>query len=88
MAVYIDNAFIPYRRMLMCHMIADSTDELMAMADQIGVARKWIQNPGKQDEHFDVCKEAREKAIRYGAVEITTRELATKIRDRRATGGA
>jgi hypothetical protein len=28
---------------MMCHMWADTLDELMAMADRIGVARRWIQ---------------------------------------------
>jgi hypothetical protein len=27
----------------MCHMIADSVKKLYAMADKIGVARKWFQ---------------------------------------------
>ena len=44
MAVYVDNMQAQFGRMKMCHMIADSTEELLAMADRIGVARKWIQS--------------------------------------------
>lgn len=46
MAVYVDNFNAPYGRMTMCHMIADTTDELLEMVDSIGVNRKWIQYEG------------------------------------------
>ena len=46
MTVYVDNMQASYGRMKMCHMVADSTDELLAMADRIGVARKWLQKAG------------------------------------------
>lgn len=74
MSVYIDDAMIPFGRMLMCHMIADSTNELLAMADKIGVQRKWIQLPGTPREHFDVCKQKRELAIKEGAIPISYRD--------------
>ena len=50
MSVYVDNMRAPYRRMIMCHMIADTEAELHAMADSIGVARKWYQG-----DHYDIC---------------------------------
>jgi hypothetical protein len=61
--------------MVMCHMLADSTEELLAMADAIGVARKWLQKPGTASEHFDICKSKRALAVRAGAVELTMRDL-------------
>lgn len=70
MTVYVDPARWPYGRMLMCHMWADTLDELLAMADRIGVARKWLQQPPKASwVHFDVCKSMRAKAVAAGAVE-------------------
>lgn len=75
MAVYVDDAFIPYGRMKMCHMKADTTEELLTMADTIGVQRKWIQYPGTRKEHFDISKGKRELAIANGAVAVTCREL-------------
>ena len=65
----------PFGRMIMCHMVADSTQELLEMADKIGVNRKWIQKAGTYQEHFDVCLSAKKKAIEFGAKEITMREL-------------
>ena len=54
MAVYVDDMRAPFGRMVMCHMMADSTAELHAMADQIGLSRGWVQRPGTAREHYDV----------------------------------
>lgn len=86
MGVYVDNMRASYGRMVMCHMIADSRAELDAMADQIGVARKWRQKSGTHLEHYDISLSARAKAIAAGAIEITMRELAIRLRDRREGG--
>lgn len=74
--VYVDNMNMPYGRMIMCHMIADTTEELLEMADKIGVARKWIQKKGTYQEHFDISLGAKKKAIEAGAKEISMRELS------------
>ena len=42
--VYVDDYNAPYGRMTMCHMMADTLEELHAMADKIGIARKWFQD--------------------------------------------
>jgi len=69
MAVYVDDMRAPFRRMIMCHMLADTVEELHAMADKIGVNRKWFQG-----DHYDICISKRTLAVKYGAVEITMRE--------------
>jgi Protein of unknown function (DUF4031) len=74
-SVYVDDMEAPYRGMKMCHMVADSTDELLAMVDRIGVKRKWIQYSGTAKEHFDICLAKRALAITHGAVEVTQRQL-------------
>lgn len=83
MSVYVDDPVHRYGRMLMCHMMADTGVELFEMADRIGVARKWIQEPGDAREHFDICKAKRALAVKLGAVEVTSRALVTLIRARR-----
>lgn len=83
MAVYVDNMRAGYGRMVMCHMIADSREELLAMVDRIGVDRKWIQHADTHLEHFDIALSKRALAVRHGAIEVTKRELAAKIRERR-----
>lgn len=86
MSVYVDDMEAPFGRMIMCHMIADSTEELLEMADLIGVNRKWIQKRGTPNEHFDISKGARARAVKYGAVEITQRKLGEMILERRKAG--
>ncbi len=84
MSVYIDSVNANYGRMKMSHMMADTTEELMAMADRIGVQRLWIQHEGTEREHFDVCKSKREAAIKAGAIPVSGRKLVELIQSRRA----
>lgn len=50
-------------------MLADTIEELHAMADAIGSKRNWFQG-----DHYDVPLFRREKALALGAQEITVRE--------------
>ncbi len=71
MTVYVDDMDAPYRRMIMSHMVADTDEELHAMADRIGVQRKWHQKAGTHQSHYDICKEKKALAILYGAKAIS-----------------
>ena len=82
MPVYIDNAKIKYRRMIMCHMIADTLDELHEMANKIGMRLEWFQP--NSFPHYDVCLMRKKHAIEYGAIEVSRRELALIMREIRA----
>ena len=82
MSVYVDDMRAPYGPMIMCHMAADTHDELIEMADRIGVDRRWIQKPGTPHEHFDICLSKRKLAVEHGAVEVTQRELVMHCMDR------
>lgn len=78
MSVYIDDFNAPYGRMIMCHMMADTREELDAMADKIGVARKWIQLEGRFP-HYDVCLSHKKKALSHGAIECSARDLVKRF---------
>jgi len=82
MTVFVDPPVFPYGRMKMCHMIADTEQELHEMADAIGVNRKWYQRKASFP-HYDICKSKRAIAVELGAQEVTSKELVLKIRDLR-----
>lgn len=82
MSVYVDKATMPYGRMKMCHMLADTIAELHTMADTIGIQRKWFQNHGSTP-HYDICQSKRKLAIESGAIEIGYRGVAALIKSHR-----
>lgn len=87
MTVYVDNMRAAYGRMVMCHMIADTDAELHAMADRIGVARRWHQAPPEASHsHYDIALSKRALAVAAGAVEITWRQLAYMRKRERVEG--
>jgi hypothetical protein len=81
--VYVDDMAAPFGRMKMSHLIADTTEELLAMVDAIGVQRKWIQHAGTYKEHFDISQSKRQLALAHGAQPITWKEYAHKVGARR-----
>ena len=82
MTVYVDKARNGYRRMIMCHMIADTLDELHAMAEAIGMRREWFQPTSFP--HYDVSLSRRSEAVQRGAVELERREFVLVMRKLRA----
>lgn len=88
MSVYVDKAANGYGRMVMCHMIADTPDELHAMANKIGVARRWFQDPRMMNvstPHYDICKSKRALAIAAGAIECERNDFVAAVRRIRAS---
>jgi hypothetical protein len=78
MSVYVDNQQNEFGRMKMCHMMADTLDELHAMANAIGLRREWFQP--KSTPHYDVSQSKRRLAIERGAIEIDGRKTVEFIR--------
>lgn len=69
MTVYVDDVHHQYRGMIMCHMWADTLEELLSMVDKIAVQRKWLQQPPKASwVHFDIAASKKMLAIKAGAV--------------------
>lgn len=87
MTVYVDDMYkVPmgkFGRLKMSHMMADTSEELMAMAEAIGVQRKWLQHAGRPDEHFDIAMSKRAEAVSRGAVEISMRDMARMNMEKR-----
>jgi hypothetical protein len=87
MTVYVDDMHTTEMgrlgRMKMCHMVADTTDELLEMAGRIGVQRKWLQKAGTPHEHFDIAMSKRAEAVKAGAVEVTMSQLGRITRAKR-----
>jgi hypothetical protein len=79
--VYVDNMRAKFGRLVMCHMIGDTEQELHEMADKIGVARKWYQG-----DHYDIALSKRALAVAAGAVEITLRQAGMMAGTQRRTG--
>lgn len=80
MTVYVDNARLPFRGMLMSHMLADTDDELRAMAQVVGLHDRWHQG-----DHFDINQDMRSIALANGAKQITQREAVLIRRKFRQT---
>lgn len=80
--VYVDQEQNKFRRMVMCHMFADTIAELHEMAEAIGMRREWFQP--LSFPHYDVAKGRRAVAVARGAVEVDRRTGAAIRRRLRA----
>jgi len=65
-----------------CHLIADSLDELHAMAVAIGMKRSWYQPTSSP--HYDLTEPRRAHAVELGAVELDRRTFVGKLRELRS----
>lgn len=83
MSVYVDSMKAPFRGMVMCHMVADTAEELLAMADRIELNRKWLQFPGTFREHFDIGLAKKLRALHAGAIEVTKSQLGEILQRKR-----
>lgn len=66
---------------LWCHLVADSLEELHAMAAQIGIDATRFQWQGRHP-HYDLSEQRRGLALRAGAIPVSRRELVHILRRR------
>jgi len=77
-AVYVDDASIPWRGRRGSHLVADTPEELHRAAEQLGLRRERAQDKGRT-LHYDLPEELRVRAIELGlAAPITWRELVSR----------
>jgi len=69
-SVYVDDAVHPWRGQRWAHLMADTLQELHAMAQRLGIPRRAFQNK-TSGAHYDVTVDLREDAIRLGAIPIS-----------------
>lgn len=54
-----------------CHLMADTDEELHALAGRLGLKRAWHQTrPPHSISHYDLTVRKRARAIEYGAFEV------------------
>lgn len=69
MTVYVDDVRHRFGRMVMCHLWADTTEELHLFAARLGLRRSWFQCPPKASwEHYDISLGKKAEALQLGAV--------------------
>jgi hypothetical protein len=71
--VYVDDmrrpARLTGRPARWSHLMADTHDQLMQAALDLGLRDEWIQHEGTHREHFDVTETVRQRAIAAGIAE-------------------
>jgi Protein of unknown function (DUF4031) len=69
-----------------CHLLADTRDELQAMADALGIPRQFFQDhPWRW--HHDLPEHLRARAVELGAREIEMHEVGALLKRRKAESG-
>jgi len=64
-----------------CHLMADSDEELHAMAGRLGLRRAWHQTrPPHSISHYDLTVRKRARAVQLGAIEVDMRFMPERER--------
>jgi hypothetical protein len=74
-AILVDDCIWPWRGMMFCHMVSDtSLDELHAFARWVGVPERAFGG-----DHYDVSENVREVAVAEGAMEVSSRDVVRAL---------
>lgn len=79
MAIYVDDMNAPYRGEIISHLVADTREELLQAANQLGIDLATIQRPNTPWEHFDIPENSKQEAISIGAQEVTQSDVVQLI---------
>ena len=79
MSVYVDDAVTLWRGRRWAHLMADTLDELHAMAARLGMPRRAFQDKSS-GAHYDLTEELREQALQFGAVAISRHRDREQVR--------
>lgn len=79
MTVYVDDAVHLWRGRRWAHLMADTLEELHAMAGRLEIPRRSFQNK-TSGAHYDVPSELRERAIELGALAISRHRDREQVR--------
>jgi len=79
MTVYVDDAVHLWRGRRWAHLMADTLDELHAMARALEIPLRAFQNK-TSGAHYDVPSELRERAIELGATAISRHRDRAQVR--------
>lgn len=74
----MDNAVFVWKGQRWAHLMADTLEELHAMAAQLHIPRRAFQNK-LSGAHYDVCEGMRLDAIRLGAIPISRHTDRAKV---------
>ena len=75
MAILVDDCIWPWRGMMFCHMISDtSLDELHAFARWVGVPDRAFGG-----DHYDISENVRKIAVEEGAIEVSSRRIVMAL---------
>lgn len=80
MSVYVDEIHVNLvgRLKRSCHLMADTDVELEEFASRLQVPKSW-----KHGDHYDLSPARRVRAVRDGAVEVTSRDLVILRKENR-----
>lgn len=79
MTVYVDDAVTLWRGRRWAHLMADTVEELHAMAAQLGLPRHAFQDK-RSGVHYDVNSQMRTQALQLGAVAVSRHTDREKLR--------
>ena len=79
MTVYVDDAVTLWRGRRWAHLMADTLDELHAMAERLGMPRRAFQDK-RSGAHYDVNEALRDEALRLGAIAISRHRDREQVR--------